>query len=211
MGRPSAFNVKQLYMQLASHFGERGFKWNRELNEYRLPFDGGHQVISIQRQEGPIEHSLNITFGVRNEIVESTLQPFLPHYSPSNSITAALQMQSFLNDTELFQFKKANTQKSIHCIMRFFEEDGYQMMRDLKDIHHVENLYNQHATIPTSICTDSTARCFRGIVLARMTNNPKWNDIHKTFLNHLENSPQSSDVFHHYMRLIEYLNGFGFN
>lgn len=211
MGRPSAFNVKQLYVQLAFQFRERGFEWSPEHNEYRLAFEGGHQVISVERHEGLIDHSLNITFGVRNEMVENTLQPFLPHHNPASSITAALQMQSFLDDAQLAQFKKANTERSIHFIMRFFEEHGYRMMRDLKDIYHVENLYNQHANIPTSVCTDSTARCFRGIVLARMTNNPKWNDIHKTFLYHLEHIPQSRDVFCHYMRLIEFMNGFGFN
>ncbi|NVK27021.1 MAG: hypothetical protein HWE14_03195 [Flavobacteriia bacterium] len=210
-----SFNATHFYRGLIPSFERFGYIWHSPTQQFRSEFEGGFKNISIQPITSSKGISFNVQFGTRLHVVERTALMFLPttvdYYNESN--TAIIQLNEFLEEDEqslLITSQKELLEMSVR-ILGFFQDRGFDHLEMLSDSQRLENLFNKHPNLPVKINTNQTYRCFRGIILARMLNNPRWNDVHKAYLHYLEANKVPQVQFESYMRLVEFLNSFGLN
>lgn len=211
----SSFNATHFYRGLIPSFEQFGYTWHSPTQQFRSSFEGGFKNISIQPISSREGISFNIQFGTRLHVVERTALMFLPtsvnYLHESN--TAIIQLNQFLAEDEqslLITTQQELADMSVR-ILNFFQERGFDHLEMLADSKRLEALFNRHPNLPIRVNTNQTYRCFRGITLARMMNNQRWNDVHKAYLHYLEANKVPQVQFEAYMRLVEFLNSFGLN
>lgn len=215
MSNNAAFDKSLFYQTLSPFFEANGYKWHPDTQQFRQTNETGFKNIILSPLPVGDEIHFDIQFGTRFDIVEKTLHSFI-----STSSTYALESNTAL--IKLNQFSKGHINffrassepevtEVIAAIHQFFTIKGFDYIDRLSDIHHVEDLFNGHPNLPVKLNSNPVYRCFRGITLARMVENPRWNDIHKAYLHYMEANKTPPHLVQAYMRLIEYLNAFGLN
>lgn len=128
----------------------------------------------------------------------------------SNTALADLHQVVSAKEYPLISHNQEQLFNQVTNVLQFFERRGYDYLNRLSDLHLLDSLFN---TRPEKLIftTNGVYRCFRGVTIAHLANNPDWNEIHVTYLDYLERTKAPEHQIHAYMLLIEFLNGFGLN
>ncbi len=215
MGKNTAFDKVLFYQNLCPFFEEMGYRWIPGRQQFRKSNEYGFQNITISPLVKGDGVYFDVQFGTRFDIVERTVQPFI--HSPSDyaidSNTALIKLNQFIHPDELSLSAHSEMEVAsvVNGLKKFFDINGFEYLERLNDVAYVERMFNRHPNIPTKLSVNPVYRCYRGITLARMVENPRWNDVHKAYLHQMELNKTPSHLLHSYLQLIEYLNGFGLN
>lgn len=214
MSEDNPFNRTSFHVELSREFEKHGYVWNSQLNQFRKSSSSGFSNIIVNTANYDEQLFIDVHFGVRFEAVERTTMLFLnmPLDYQANSNTLITGINSFQKEKKT---RVAQNHEELSGLSRevleFFESDGYEFLERMSILENAEADINRHPNLPSNLCPNPIYRCFRGVVMARLANNPRWNDIHKAYLHYLESSKASHHLIESYMKLIGYLNAFGLN
>ena len=210
-------NVKEfdtaLYHQLYDFFYDHEFEMVADKKQFRRTLPNGFQSILFSVSELDEEIWLEVNLGVRIHAVEEVVQQFL-----DNSITyrdEALTLVASigkLTNNKYFRYK-INTPEDLKDVCEamklFMQQQGFAFLDNHSSITSLDKLYNSNPTKPTRYLYNQMHRCFKGAVLAKLSDRKQYAkvlDSYQYFLDKLGAKPTLAEKYDKLCNYLLYYN-----
>lgn len=203
----SKFEVK-FYQRLEEFFQSKGFDLMMEQKQFRKSTQNGFQNIIFSVSETQKDFWIEVNFGVRHEIIEQIAQQFLNNargYRPSAN-TLVISIGKF-EEKKYFRFKITNEEdfsNTTNEITQFFEEKGFNFLEKAISLKFIEDILNDSPTMPCRYLYNQVHRCFKGVIVAKLTDNHHFTTITNIYRNFLLKNGTDEDLLN-YERLVGFL------
>lgn len=201
--------------QLIPFFKEWGFEYIDAYSQFRKTDKMGFQsvILSISKYEDEIW--IEITLAIRKNEVEHIAQQFLSHLSDFQSHTTTISISlGKLNQNPYFRYKAQNEEDLEVCaeeLIKFMEEDGMSFLEEKNSIQELDTLFNKIPKQPISYLHNQFHRYFKGIVLAKITNNPKYDELVEIYFRSIIQKKANSTIQANFKRLVAFLVHYSVN
>ncbi len=211
----SKFKKIRFFESLQPAFQEHHFEFVPMLNQFRKMTDSGFKNIIINPSIYPDFIYFELTFGTRIDIVEETITPYITGLRgfKAECNTAVTSLSKYLKKP-YFRLKAESERELedvIRFVIRFFEREGLSFLQSLEDINILEAAFNNEPEKESLVAFDHELRSFRGLTLATMVQNPRWNELREIYLENLIRHNSPSLILENYNRLIRFLSDLGLN
>ncbi|MDX2301299.1 MAG: hypothetical protein NW226_00810 [Microscillaceae bacterium] len=204
-----------LLIALSHNFYEHGFDLVLEKKQFRKKNASGFQCIipsvSVYQQVAYIE----IHLGLRHQAVEELLVQFSNHplEYQSDTCTVLVSIGKLLN-RKYFRYK-AHTEADIRRIgediQKFMDEQGLHFLQEASKIMVLDSLLNAEPEISNIYCYNHFHRCLRGIILAKMTQNPDFERLGRIYKQNLLRHHVPLEQSRNFDKLLNFLEKFSLN
>jgi len=185
------------------------------MNQFRKNTDSGFQNIIINPSIYPHYINFELSFGSRINIVEETILPYttgLKGFKAERN-TAITSLPKYLKQPRLRL--RAKDEKEMEEVIRyiriFFEKEGFLFLNSLQNIKKVEEAFNEQPEEESLIAFDHELKSFRGLTLATMVQNPRWNELRKIYSQNLQRHNAPEIIIENYWNLVHFLSDLGLN
>ncbi len=211
----SEFNKTAFFESMAPFFEVHGFQFMPLLNQFRKESDSGFGNLIIT----PTLYSdiilFEVTFGSRINLVEQTIEPYINGLKGfKEERNTAITSLGKYKGKKYLRLKAVNRQEIkevIRSLTGFFKEEGFAFLEQLKKIEVLDWLFNDKPEKESAVAFSHELRCFRGITLATLNQNPRWVSINQSYLTLMERHRTPGIVMSNYKRLVEFLSTSGLN
>jgi hypothetical protein len=199
----------QLYASLFDFFKDHRFEMRPELKQFRRYFDGGFHNVIFSLSEFEEEAWLEVNLGVRINMVEELVQQFLdcmPEFrSETNTVIISIGK---LSDTRYYRYKLSDKDDVNDCtllVQEFISERGFAFMAEASHLCTLDQWFNHKPQAPLRYLYNQTHRCFKGTVIARFANNPKFLSLIEEYYLLLQRLGAPQRTIQEYDRMVSYL------
>lgn len=209
----SQFETK-FYEQLDVFFQSQGFGFLPDQKQYRKSTQNGFQNIIFSISEAENVFWVEVNFGVRFEFIEQIAQQFLNNsfgYRPAAN-TLVISIGKFL-EKKYFRYKvtnQADFDKVTQEIKSFFEEKGFDFLKTAHSLSFIEETLNDSPAIPCRYLYNQVHRCFKGIIVAKLSDNCNFATITNIYRHFLLKNGTDEDLLS-YERLVSFLHHYNAN
>ena len=201
--------------QLIPFFKEWGFQYIDAYSQFRKTDKMGFKnvILSISKYEEEIW--IEVTLGIRKDEVERITQPFL-----SNSIDFQNQATTIsvslgkLNQNPYFRYKAENEEDLEVCaeeLIKFMTEEGMIFLEDKNSLQELDLTFNKVPKRPILYVHNQFHRFFKGIVLAKITHNPKYDELVELYYRSLIFQKANETIQANFKRLVAFLVHYSIN
>ena len=192
-----------------------GFALLPDLKQFRRKVGCGFQSIIISASRYEEEFWVEVNLGVRHEMVEKLAQQFLSlqqTFQPQTN-TVIISMGKLLGEPykRLKVTDEASLVQICQQICTFLEEVGLPQLNRLSDIKQLDFALNFEPQRSARFIYNQQHRCFKGLTVAKLTNNPEFLWLVKTYRGYLCQTGSPEKVMYKYDRLSNYLMHFSVN
>ena len=204
-----------LYQHLMPFFATHQFTLLADRKQFRRLTDYGFQNVILSPSFYAEETMLEVNFGGRNEQVEQIAQQFLnslTDYRPDAN-TLILSIGKF-NSLPYFRYKiHADDELAGACgeIEDFFTNQGFVFLESACTLPTLDQLLNEHPSLPCLYVYNQTHRCYKGLIAARLNHNPHFDGLIDSYRHLLIRQTQNPYEQLHFERLIAYLQHYSAN
>lgn len=206
---------KEFFEALVAFFKEAEYEAYPVFNQFRKDRDGGFTNVIFSITHYHNELVIECTFGSRINLVEETVMPFsncINGYK-AESNTAITNLAKFLNKPH-FKLMINGTESfndSVAFVKHFFKESGFAFLKELNEISHVEKLFNANLNNVSLLAFNHQMRAFRGITLATVAQNPRWEAVRQEYLVLLRKYGTPEVIIDRFESLSNHLAGMSLN
>jgi len=195
------------FQALAPFFAEKGFVFIPVMHQFRKETESGWQNIIFNFSHYEDCSLVEVSFGTRLELVENLIAPFTfgirAYQAESN--TCITNMSKYLKDPQ-FRFKlmeQADIKRMTAWIKDFFRREGFHFLNKISQTSDLDTLYNKEPRKDCLVSYNHQLRCFRGLAIAALQQNPDREHLYQEYLEVLKRyaSPHVvSDRFREFSR-----------
>jgi hypothetical protein len=204
-----------LYQELHSLFQEQEFVFMPNRHQFRRNLGNGFQNVVLSCEKNPTELHVEVHLGCRLNLIEDLAQQFLrgnESYRYESS-TIIVSMGKLLNN-KVFDFEISNKTEAADCaqqIFGFMQQQGFSFLNEVCSLKAVDKIMNEKPIKPVSYLNNQSHRCFKGLIAARLCDNPRFLDLVEIYSDTLQRQGQPECVRLNYDKLVNYLLYFSFN
>lgn len=209
----SIMQVKKLETSLYHHLNEflaqKSFFLLPEYQQFRCNTPIGFQNMIISFSKSANEVWVEVNIGVRVNLVEDFAQQFLDvpteYRQHANTIITSIGR---LNDIKYLRYKIENEEDVIACyeaIRDFMLERGFDFLNHSSRLNNLDFLLNEKPHKTSKYLYNQTHRCFKGIIVAKLNNNPLFFELIDKYQQVLEKLRVSEVEMDRYMKLVNFL------
>jgi hypothetical protein len=204
-----------LFQNLYEFFEENQFALLPELRQFRRMTPAGFENVILSVSPYDDELWVDVHFGIRHGAVENTAQQFLTNRldfrSDANTLLTSIGR---FRQRSYFRYKIRTTDDltaTCRDIRGFFAEKGlafFDMARNLPDLDLILNEF------PLQRCpfvSNSVHRCFKGLVTARLAENPALDQLFEIYRQQLGKYHTDAPTLASFERLGVYLQYYSSN
>lgn len=198
-----------LYQQLKEYFSLHAFKLLPEYKQFRKDTDIGFQNIIISVTKYDKEIIVEVNIGVRVNLVEDFAQQFLDvpieYRQHANTIITSIGK---LSNTKYLRYKIENEEDVNTCyeaIRDFMHEQGFAFLDYACRLANLDVLLNEKPHKASTHVYNQTHRCFKGIIVAKLNNNPLFFELIDKHQQALEKLKVGEVEMEKYMKLVNFL------
>ena len=201
--------------QLIPFFREWGFEYIDKYSQFRKTDKMGFQnvILSISKYEGEIW--IEVTLGVRKDEVEHIAQQFLSTLSDFQNQTNTISVSlGKLNQNPYFRYKAENEEDLEVCaeeLIKFMTEEGMIFLATKNTLQELDSSFNKVPKKPILYVHNQDHRFFKGIVLAKITNNPSYDELVELYYRSLVIQKANETIQSNFKRLIAFLVHYSIN
>lgn len=205
------FFVKQLIL----FFREWGFEYIDEYSQFRKMDKMGFKNVILSLSQYETEIWIEVTLGIRKDEVERISQPFLTNLSDFYNQTTTISISlGKLNQNPYFRYKAENEEDLELCaeqLIDFMTEEGMFFLEEKNSLQELDLIFNKTAKLPILYIHNQFHRPFKGIILAKITNNPKYESLVETYLSSLITQKANESIQTNFKRLVAFLVHYSIN
>ncbi len=209
-------NIEDILIQKINlELENEGFQMreNHKLH-YRKNFEGGFQSFLFTISSSPKTQVgkyfwIELSFGVRINIVEQIANQYThilkDYYADTHTI---LTSYGRMVDQQYFRFK-VHTQEELETacyqMRHFLKNTGLPFLQKNSDLQSIDKLINDYPEKPSKFIYNQSYRCIKGVIIAKLNQNPHFNTLTKAYEFILEQQSQGKDMMPRYLKLLEHL------
>ena len=198
-----------LFRHLTHFFADNQFVLLADKKQFRKTTATGFQNVIFSPSFYQNEVWLEVHFGCRNDQIEQIAQQFLfslPDYR-LDADTILISIGKF-NGIPHHRYKIRNGD-DLHQvgeqIQSFFSTKGFAFLNTSCTLPALDEIFNLAPTEPCLYMYNQLHRCYKGLITARLNNNPNFNELIDQYRQMLCRQTQNSHELLHFERLIAYL------
>lgn len=201
--------------QLIPFFKEWGFEYIDTYSQFRKTDKMGFKnvILSISQYEDEIW--IEVTLGIRKDEVERISQPFLSNLSDFRNQTTTISISlGKLNQNPYFRYKAENEEDLEVCaeeLTKFMTEEGMIFLESKNSLQELDLIFNKLPKRPILYVHNQDYRFFKGIVLAKITNNPKYDELVELYYRTLIHQKANESIQDNFKRLTAFLVHYSIN
>ncbi len=201
--------------QLLPFFKKWGFEYIDVYSQFRKIDKMGFKnvILSISQYEDEIW--IEVTLGIRKDEVERLTQPFLSSLSDFQNHTTTISVSlGKLNQNPYFRYKAENEEDLEVCaeeLMKFMTEEGMTFLEEKNSLQELDLIFNKLPKVPILYVHNQFHRFFKGIVLAKITNNPKYDELVELYYRTLIHQKANETIQSNFKRLTVFLVNYSIN
>lgn len=225
--------AKTIVQNLQASFVEEQFErhYGGQAIQFRKQFTGGYRAclfeISESQQHGEGGNSgsllanhlpkfwIEFSIGVRIHTVENFANPYTltlkDYYNQSLTI---LTSYGRMIDQQYFRFKisnEADLQSACQQMDIFLRQTALPFLQKYSSIYKLDKLLNNYPERPSKFIYNQSHRCIKGIVIAKLSNNPYFHTLAKAYKIVLERQSLGQELMPKYLKLLACLRAFSVN
>ena len=203
----------KLYRTFYDFFEQHNYGLLPDKKQFRKITAGGFlNVIFSVTEYAENDAWVEVHFGCHNQHIEQIAQQFLAtnlldFRNDTNTIIISI---GNYNNVKYFRYKiqsDEDIQTAYESITSFFETVGFEFLETLTKVTEVERILNFSSRKPCKFVYNQTHRCFKGMIAAKFTENPKFfglalmYDVYLNSIGQYEESVRFKkmiDYLHHY-------------
>ncbi len=201
--------------QLIPFFREWGFEYIDKYSQFRKTDKMGFQNVILSISQYEEEIWIEITLGIRKNEVEHIAQQFLSHLTDFQNQTTTISVSvGKLNQNPYFRYKAENEEDLEVCaeeLMDFMTERGMTFLEDKNFLKELDLTFNQVPKQPILYVYNQFHRPFKGIILAKITNNPKYDELVELYYHSLVIQKANETIQINFKRLVAFLVHYSIN
>ncbi|MGB1243180.1 MAG: hypothetical protein ACPG49_11705 [Chitinophagales bacterium] len=183
--------------------------------QYKKTFHGGFQSCIFTVLERNKTFWIEINIGVRIDIVEKLANQFTltlkDYHNESQTVTSTYGR---IMGQPYFRFKvqaQEELELAFEKIDGFLAEIAFDFMEDNSQVAAVDKLINRYPEKPSRFMFNESHRCIKGIIIARMADNPQLPTLIKAYKVVLQRHSLRDKMLPQYQKLVDYLSAFSVN
>ncbi len=175
--------------------------------------NGYHSILLSVAGQSPV--NIELFLGIRIDMVEDLVYQFtdgLREYGPY-STTLIVPARKISSESQ-YSYQLATEEEIpdvLHKIMHFLNERGFPFLKEYGSVEVLNKLYNQHPEQKMSYVTNEFHRALRGIVLAKLDQQPRWKELVDQYRTKLQKQGLPEVQMQGYERLVQYLTNYSFS
>ena len=183
--------------------------------QYKKAFHGGFQSCIFTILERNKTFWIETNIGVRIDIVEKLANQFtLTLKDYHNESQTVMSTYGRIMGQPYFRFK-VQTQEELDLafekIYAFLIEIAFDFMTDNSQVAAVDKLINRYPEKPSRFMFNESHRCIKGVIIARMADNPQLPTLIKAYHVVLQRHSLRDKMLPQYKKLVDYLSAFSVN
>jgi len=212
----SKSNIEQVLIQkMNADLVNAGFEIREEQRlQYRKSFEGGFQSFSFTVSPSPKKQLnkdfwIELSMGVRINIVENIVNQYThilkDYYDDTHTI---LTSYGRMVDKQYFRFKvhqKDDLETACYQMKHFLKQTGLPFLNKNSNLQNIDKLINNYPEKPSKFIYNQSYRCLKGVIIAKLNQNPYFDTLTKAYEFILEQQSQGKDMMPRYLKLLEHL------
>ncbi|WP_375560338.1 hypothetical protein ACE193_21960 [Bernardetia sp. OM2101] len=170
-------------------------------------------ILSISQYDDEIW--IEVTLGVRKDEVERITQPFLSNLSDFQNQTTTISVSvGKLNQNPYFRYKAENEEDLEVCaeeLIKFMTDEGMTFLEMKSSYQELDLTFNRIPKRPILYIYNQHHRFFKGIVLAKITNNPRYEELVELYYRSLVIQKTNETIQSNFKRLVDFLVNYSVN
>jgi hypothetical protein len=198
-----------LYNHLNHFLAKKSFILLPDYKQFRKETDTGFQNLILSSSRYADELWIEVNIGVRVNMVEDFAQQFLDipieYRQHANTLITSFGR---LSDTKYLRYKIVNQEDVEICfeaIKDFMHDRGLEFLDYASHIKNLDTIFNEKPHKPNKYLYNQTHRCFKGIIIAKITDNPQFLTLLDQYQSALERMQTSDREMENYMKLVNFL------
>ena len=198
-----------LYNHLTHFLSKRSFALLADYKQFRKETSTGFQNVIISSSRYAEELWIEVNLGVRVDMIEDLAQQFLDipteYRQHANTLITSFGR---LSDTKYLRYKIVNQEDVEICfeaIKDFMNDRGFEFLEYASHIKNLDFIFNEKPHKPSKYLYNQTHRCFKGVIIAKITDNPEFLKLLDQYQSVLERMQTSDREMENYMRLVNFL------
>lgn len=205
-----------IYTTLAPLFEAQGYQLISAEKQFRLATRNGYRSVFIHVNGDAYQQSINLQLGIRLDVVEELVQQFLQEvviagYKESMTILGSYSRLVHQPYKRFLVKDQADLDSACLRIASFMRSSGFKFLENFDRLRKIDGLLNRKPEQPSPFLQNQMIRCFKGLVLARLTHRTDYHRLTKTYQHFLQKHWTDQSVMEHYRRLVEFLRFFSLN
>ena len=183
---------------MATPLKEHGFDWLPRLHQFRQSTENGFSCLILSSSPANSGSIMEAHVGLRIDDVENLAFPFtngLPGFQP-DSMTLVTPMARLYN--QRFQRLALQDERDQKATARLFgaqfKEKGLPFVEAYSKLSDLDHLFNHAPSDPLPLVHNQINRCFRGIVIARLTQRQDFEAVTQAYATALRDSLYAPDA-----------------
>jgi hypothetical protein len=201
--------------QLIPFFKEWGFEYIDVYSQFRKTDKMGFKNVILSISHYETEIWIEVTLGIRKDEVERITQPFLSNFTDFQNQTTTISVSlGKLNQNPYFRYKAENEEDLEVCaeqLMDFMTEEGMTFLEEKNSLQELDLTFNKVPKHPILYVHNQHHRFFKGIVLAKITNNPKYDELSEIYFRSLITQKANETIQVNFKRLVAFLVHYSVN
>ncbi|WP_338790919.1 hypothetical protein V9L05_22555 (plasmid) [Bernardetia sp. Wsw4-3y2] len=201
--------------QLIPFFREWGFEYIDVYSQFRKTDKIGFQNVILSISQYETEIWIEVTLGIRKDEVERITQPFLSNPTDFQNQTTTISVSvGKLNQNPYFRYKAENEEDLEVCaeeLIKFMSEEGMIFLEEKNSMQELDLAFNRIPKRPILYIYNQHHRFFKGIVLAKITNNPRYEELVELYYRSLVIQKANETIQANFKRLVNFLVHYSVN
>ncbi|GEM_PF-598301 len=204
-----------LYTSLNDFLSQKDFEMRPDLKQFRRETPTGFQNIILSFSPYQAETYLEVNIGTRLNMVEEIVQQFLDNmpefWRQANTVVVSVGK---INDAKYFRYRIADDEDLHVCteqVIEFMDQRGFMFLEYASHLKNLDVMFNAKPHQSVKYLYNQLHRCFKGVVIARLSHNPHFLTLIEQYHDKLLKLGASPTNMAEYDRLVNYLLHFSAN
>jgi hypothetical protein len=207
---------KHIYQQLQPLFSDHGYELMPLSKQFRKPSRNGFRAALISVSGDRYEQIIDLSLSIRMDVVEELVYQFLsgpPRFSMQDSTTIVASYGRLNQDPyKRFVVKDEDDLQGVcERIGTYMEKKGFRFLERFDQLKKIDALINRRPDQPCPYLYNQVHRCYKGIIIAKLTCRTDYNQLVKTYLAYLQNQWAPRSVIINFKKLVKFLKYFSMN
>ncbi|MBX2843041.1 MAG: hypothetical protein KTR26_14835 [Flammeovirgaceae bacterium] len=204
-----------LYQKLYDFFLQHGFEMMAGKKQFRKTYADGFQNVIFSISQYEEEFFIDMNIGIRFSLVEDIAQQFLDNHKEyhQDSNTLIISIGKFTRN-KYFRYKIMDLEDlnfTVEEIQFFLHNEGFSFLNKTSNLKTLDLLLNKYPKKSCKYLYNQSHRCFKGIIVAKLRNNPKFLELVKIYKSQLTVSGAPKPIFGKFERLAGFLATYSVN
>ena len=204
-----------LYHNLYDFFYDAGFEMLAGKKQFRKNVENGFQNVIFSPSVYENECWLELNLGSRHKEVESIVQQFLDNYREYQQDTNTVIISiGKLTNNKYFKYKAIDKDDLLLVcdqIKIYMKQGGFSFMEQCSSVAHLDKLFNKMPSKPCRYLYNQSHRCFKGLVIAKLSNNNKYQVIKNIYRSALKTYGAKQGYIQNFDKLAGFLEHYSVN